>query len=417
MSHQKAAECCCRDGQAHYLARSFERLGLDEARRALLLHCFREVRVQIPLETVEEGRAVWQTFTGYRVQHNQARGPFKGGLRYHPTVALEEVRALAQLMTWKCAVADIPFGGGKGGIAVDPDALSGAELETLTKRFTQKMAPILGVHRDILAPDVNTSPQVMAWIFEEYSKQHGHVPGIVTGKPLALGGSQGRLEATGHGVAHVCALAARAARLDLEGSTVAVQGFGNVGSHAARRLSELGARVVAVSDVHGGVFADGGLDVHAVLDHVARTGALTDLPGADPITNAELLALPVTALVPAALEGAIDCTNEGSIRARMVIEGANMPTTHMASEALEERGIVVVPDILANAGGVIGSYFEWVQNIQQLPWERRAVLGRIEERLEHAHDAAAAGRSASLRDNAYDLAIQRVLESTELRGF
>lgn len=410
-------ECCCHDAQEHFLGQSFDALGLDDRHRTLLLHSFREVSVQIPLEVESaDGRAL-ETFTGFRVQHNHARGPFKGGLRYHPSVSLDEVRALAQLMTWKTAVADIPFGGAKGGITVDPTRFRREELETLTKRFTQKMEPVLGVYQDVMAPDVNTSAQDMAWIFEEYSKHHGQSPAIVTGKPIELGGSPGRLEATGHGVAHVGALVARDVGLDLAGATVALQGFGNVGSHAARRLDEMGARIVAVSDVHGGVYRESGVDVDAAIEQVRECGRLEGLADSEPLTNDELLGLPVDVLVPAALEGAVNCSNEAAVRARVILEGANMPVTYMASEALEDRGVVVVPDVLANAGGVIGSYFEWVQNIQQLPWSRETFLNRLEERLSAAYAAIRRGREDSLRRNAYEIAVQRVLKATELRGF
>ena len=253
--------CVCRDNQRHFLERAFARPHLEMAQRHLLRHSFREVAVQIPLVDRSDGVPSLRSYEGYRVQHNQARGPFKGGLRFHPSVSLDEVRALAQLMTWKCALVDVPFGGAKGGVRVDPTELGTEELETLTKRFTQKMAPVLGVHRDVPAPDVNTGPQVMAWIFEEYSKVHGHTPAIVTGKPVEIGGSEGRLEATGFGVACMTASACRAAGREVDGARVAIQGFGNVGSHAARHLAQMGACIVSVSDVDGGILSERGLDV------------------------------------------------------------------------------------------------------------------------------------------------------------
>lgn len=411
--------CCCTDNQARFLGHAFDRLGLSDAQRQLLLHSFREVAVQIPLE-VEHSSEGLSTFTGYRVQHNHARGPFKGGLRYHPSVTLEEIRALAQLMTWKTALVNIPFGGAKGGIAVDPDLLTVHEIETLTKRFTQKMAPVLGEHQDVPAPDVNTNGRHMAWIFEEYSKLHGQRPAIVTGKPVELGGSLGREEATGHGVAEIATRAARDRGLDVSSARVVIQGFGNVGSHAARRLDEIGAQVVAVSDVHGGVIRRSGLDVPAAMAHVARTGRLEGLPGAEPIDNDELLALPCDILIPAALEGAIHCGNADRVRATLVVEGANMPVTHMADDQLQDKGITVVPDLLANAGGVIASYFEWVQNIQQFPWTRDTVLSRLDECLLRAYDsvhAATAGERISMRTAAYEQAVQRTLHAMELRGY
>ena len=417
---QERPECCCQDSQETFLARAFESLGLGTAQRRLLVHSFREISVEIPLYVAAADGESLQTFTGYRVQHNHARGPFKGGLRFHPNVRLGEVRALAQLMTWKTALLDIPFGGAKGGITVDPDQLTTRELETLTKRFTQKLAPVLGVHQDIPAPDLGTSSRNMAWIFEEYAKLHGHRPAIVTGKPLALGGSEGREEATGHGVANIAALTARDQGVDITNARVAIQGFGNVGSHTARRLSELGARVVAVSDVNGGVFRDSGIDIGDAITHVRRTNMLKGLPHTEVISNDELLALSVDILIPAALEGAINCTNVDDVRARILVEAANIPVTHMADEALRDAGVTIVPDLLANAGGVVASYFEWVQNIQQFPWAREQVISRLDERMQRAYDVVcetAAEQQSDLRTAAYRHAAQRTLNAMELRGF
>lgn len=390
-------------------------MGLESSRRRLLEHSFREVSVQIPLEIGDEIR----TYDGFRVQHNQARGPFKGGIRFHETVDSSEIRALAQLMTWKTSLVDVPFGGAKGGIAVDPEKLDRDSLEVLTKRFTQKMAPVLGSHVDIPAPDVNTNPRVMAWIFDEYSKTHGHTPSIVTGKPLELGGSEGRLEATGHGVAHATARALGDLGIEVQDARVAVQGFGNVGSHAVRRLAELGARVVAVSDVRGAVASKGGLDTDALARHAAETGSVANAPGAKNISGEDLLGLECDVLVPAALEGALHCGNEGNVRARLIVEGANMPTTHMADVALRDRGIVIVPDLLANAGGVIVSYFEWVQNLQGFAWDRDVVLARLESCLDRAYDAVTRDGVAGqdLRTCAYEIAVRRVLNAINLRGF
>lgn len=412
-------ECCCADNQSRFLGHAFDRLELNDAQRQLLLHSFREVSVQVPLE-VEHLPERQCTFTGFRVQHNHARGPFKGGLRYHPSVKLEEVRALAQLMTWKTALVNVPFGGAKGGIAVDPDLLNAHQLETLTKRFTQKMAPILGEHQDIPAPDVNTDGRHMAWIFEEYSKLHGQRPAVVTGKPVELGGSLGREEATGHGVAEITAQAARDLGIGISSARVAVQGFGNVGSHAARRLAELGATIVAVSDVHGGVIRGSGLDIEAAIAHVRDAGRLEGLPETEPISNDELLALGCDILIPAALEGAIHCGNVDRVRARIVVEAANMPITHMADDHLQDAGVTVVPDLLANAGGVTVSYFEWVQNIQQFPWTREAILARLDECLARAYDfvhAAADSERISLRTASYEQAVRRTLRAMELRGY
>jgi len=413
--------CNCQDNQAHFLGRTFDHLGLDDDQRQLLLHAFREVTMQIPLRVATKTGVALRTFAAYRVQHNHARGPFKGGLRYHVGVNLGEVRALAQLMTWKSALVDIPFGGAKGGIALDPSQLCSDNLETLTKRFTQKLSPMIGVHQDIMAPDVNTNPQIMAWVFEEYSKVHGYTPAIVTGKPLELGGSPGRLEATGHGVAYITQRACESRSIPLENARVVIQGFGNVGSHAALRLSALGAKVIALSDIDGGVVADTGIDVSAAVRHVQEAGRLQGLTGADPLTNEQLLALPCDVLIPAAMDGVINCDNEPQVKASIVVEAANMPITHGADDALHNRGVLVVPDILTNAGGVIASYFEWAQNIQQFPWPRELVLGRLEERLGIAYErvvaAAAQSHSHNLRPAAYDQAVSVVLRAIQLRGF
>jgi glutamate dehydrogenase (NAD(P)+) len=351
--------CCqCQDTQSHFLQRAFESLHLEAAQRKLLLSPFRETTVSIPLRLRGSDGGELHTYLGYRVQHNQARGPFKGGLRFHPSVNLGEIRALAQLMTWKTALVDVPFGGAKGGIAVDTHQLSQHELETLTKRFVQKMGSVFGVNHDIPAPDVGTNPQVMAWILDEYSKTHGHTPAIVTGKPIELGGSAGRLEATGHGVAFLTGRMAADLAQPIADASVAIQGFGNVGSHTARRLAAMGARVIALSDVNAGVVCDTGIDIERARRQVAETGRLEGLPGTEPISNAELLELPCDILIPAAIEGTINCDNAEAVKARLVVEAANTPVTHKADKTLQERGISLVPDLLANAGGVLASYYE-----------------------------------------------------------
>lgn len=412
--------CQCQDTQSHFLEHAFESLQLEAAQRELLSSSFRETTISIPLRSHRGDGGELQTFTGYRVQHNHARGPFKGGLRFHPSVNPGEIRALAQLMTWKTALIDVPFGGAKGGIAVDPSQLSVHALEILTKRFTQKMAPLFGVHQDIPAPDIGTNPQVMAWILEEYSKTHGYTPAIVTGKPLELGGSAGRLEATGYGVAYLTRKAATEMSLSLEDASVVIQGFGNVGSHAARRLAGMGARVIALSDARNGVFCETGIDIERARQHIVENTWLEDLPGTEPISNAELLELPCDILIPAAVEATIDCDNAEAIKARLVIEAANIPVTHLADTILRERGIIIIPDILANAGGVLTSYYEWVQNLQEFPWEHEIVMQRLERRLgqvyEEVRDLARASDS-DLRTAAYTLAIGRVSRAIELRGF
>ncbi len=412
--------CQCQDTQFHFLTRAFESLQLEAAQRELLLSPFRETTVSIPLRPNRADDSELQTFMGYRVQHNHARGPFKGGLRFHPSVNLGEIRALAQLMTWKTALVDIPFGGAKGGIAVDTTQLNRHALEILTKRFTQKMVPVFGVHEDIPAPDIGTNPQVMAWILEEYSKTHGYTPAIVTGKPMELGGSAGRLEATGYGVACITRRVASEMSLPIKEARVVIQGFGNVGSHAALSLDRMDARIIALSDYRGGVYAESGIDVPAAVRHVAETKWLEGLAETEAISNAELLELPCDFLIPAALEATIDCDNAEAIQAKAVIEAANIPVTHLADTALRDRDIAVVPDLLANAGGVLTSYYEWVQNLQEFPWDHETILQRLETRLLSVYEQVrdlASSRQVDLRTAAYELAIGRVARAIALRGF
>lgn len=409
--------CQCQDSQQHFVQRAFESLRIDLPEQQMLLAPFRETTVSIPLKMQDSGEL--RTFTGYRVQHNHARGPFKGGLRYHPSVSPGEIRALAQLMTWKTALVGIPFGGAKGGIAVDPRSLSLPLLEQLTKRFVQKLSPILGVHHDIPAPDVGTTPQVMAWILEEYSKNHGYTPAIVTGKPVEVGGSEGRLEATGQGVAYLTARAVNDLGLSLRESRVVIQGFGNVGSIAARGLASVGARIIALSDVRGGVFNNAGIDVDAAAAHVAETGWLEGLTDTEQISNAELLQLPCDILIPAAMEATINCDNVDAVRARLIVEAANMPVTSGAEKVLLDGGTTILPDLLANAGGVLASYYEWVQNLQEFPWDRETVLQRLELRLDEVYGAVreqSLQECTDLRTAAYELAISRVQKAVKLRG-
>jgi len=375
----------------------------------------REVMVEIPLRCAD-GRIT--TFQGYRVQHDNSRGPMKGGIRYHPEVDLDEVRALAALMTWKTAVVDLPYGGAKGGITCDPAELSELDLERLTRRFISRIHQFIGDHEDIPAPDVNTNPQVMAWIVDEYAKFHGFTPGVVTGKPLELGGSKGRTSATGRGCLFAAERAAADMGMDLAGATAAVQGFGNVGSWAAHFLAEAGAKVVAASDVHGAVFDGDGLDVAAARRTVAAEGSVTACAG-EALTNEELLALDVDILVPAALGNVIHGGNAADVRARLIVEGANHPTTPAADRVLQERGVVVLPDIFANAGGVTVSYFEWVQNLQQFRWTEDRVDTELRGIMNEAYDALSAVREeydTDLRTAAYALAIRRVSGAARLRG-
>ncbi|HUF30637.1 MAG TPA: Glu/Leu/Phe/Val dehydrogenase dimerization domain-containing protein [Gemmatimonadaceae bacterium] len=395
--------------------RAARRLALPEEMQLSLKTPFRELMVELPLR-LRDGRM--RTFRGFRIQHDNSRGPMKGGLRYHPRVELDEVRALASLMTWKTAVVDLPYGGAKGGIDCDPSELHPQELERLTRKFVGRIHLLIGENEDIPAPDVNTNPQVMAWILDEYAKFHGYTPGVVTGKPLALGGSLGRLSATGRGVAIVTEEALSRLGKKLKGATVAIQGFGNVGSWTAHFLASAGARVVAVSDVKGGVFNGGGLDVPGLM-RAAGEGGIHDSSDVEPLTNEELLALDVDVLVPAALENAIHGGNAGNVRAKLIVEGANAPVGATADAALEERGVQIVPDILANAGGVTVSYFEWVQNTQRMRWTGE----RVDELLQTTLRAAFANvvrqsdeAGVPLRTAAFMLGVRRVAEATALRG-
>ncbi len=392
-----------------------DRIGLDPGMRDILRHCNRELTMNFPVK-MDDGSI--RVFTGYRVQHNDARGPVKGGLRYSPNVSLDEVRALAMWMTWKCAVAGLPYGGAKGGVIVDPRALSASELERMTRRFAAEMGILIGPDEDVPAPDMGTDAQVMAWIMDTYSMMHGHsVPAVVTGKPVTIGGSSGRYEATGRGVMFVTQEACARAGLPLPGATVAVQGFGNVGSVAAKLLRDEGAKIVAISDAGGGVYDEDGLDIDAIIA-MPHASLPPDTPGRR-ITNAELLELPVDILVPAATEGQIHAGNAGRIRAKMIIEAANGPTTAEGDRILNERGVYVVPDIVANAGGVIVSYFEWVQDLQSFFWEESEVNSRLERIIKRSFQEVAAiqaRESCTMREAAYVLAVSRVVEATQVRG-
>ncbi len=410
------AESAWRNAQRQF-DRAAELLDLTQPLRAILREVHRELVVHFPVK-LDDGRV--EVYTGFRVQHNLARGPAKGGLRFHPDTDLDEVKALAMWMTWKCALANIPFGGAKGGVTVDPQALSRAELERLTRRFASEISLLVGPASDIPAPDVNTSAQVMAWIMDTLSMDAGYSrPAVVTGKPLAIGGSRGRPEATGRGVSIVALDACRRLGMDPATATVAIQGFGNVGSVSARMLAERGFRVCAVSDVNGGIHNPEGLDLEEVDAHLRRTGRLAGLPGAREVSNAELLELPVDVLVPAALESVITAGNAGRIRARLVVEGANGPVTPNADAILERRGITVVPDILANAGGVTVSYFEWVQDLQSFFWDEDDINTKLERVMRRAFAETAEqadARRVSLRMGAYLVAVQRVAEATSVRG-
>jgi glutamate dehydrogenase (NAD(P)+) len=393
-------------------------LGLDRGLIEILAHPKRELIVNFPVR-MDDGST--RVFTGYRIQHNEARGPVKGGIRYSPHVSQDEVRALSMWMTWKCAVVDLPYGGAKGGVIVDPSLLSIGELERLTRRYAAEIDVVIGPSTDIPAPDLGTDAQVMAWIMDTYSMHRGHsIPGVVTGKPIDIGGSLGRVDATGRGVLFIAEEACIDQGITLAGATVAVQGFGNVGSVAARLLWQAGAKVVAVSDDRGGVYNANGLDVGALYAGKSPRGRLGEVAGAhEKVSNAELLELPVDVLIPAAIEGQITDRNAGNVKARLIIEAANGPTTSAGDAILAERGIYVVPDILANAGGVVVSYFEWVQDLQSFFWEESEItdrLHRIMTKAFHAVTTIARDRGLRLRDAAYVLALQRVVEAMRLRG-
>jgi glutamate dehydrogenase (NAD(P)+) len=395
---------------AHYL-------NLDRSLLEVLKHPRRELIVNFPVK-MDDGSI--RVFTGYRVHHNPARGPAKGGIRYHPEVTLDETRALAMWMTWKCAVVNIPYSGAKGGVVCDPKRLSVHELENLTRRYITEISMLIGPESDIPAPDVGTNPQVMAWIMDTYSMHKGYtVPAVVTGKPIPIGGSEGRLEATGRGVMVMAHEALGQLGRTLEGATVVIQGFGNVGSATAKLMHHAGAKVVAISDVRGGIYNPNGLNIPALLHCAGRDGCIQAYRDAELITNEELLELPCDVLVPAALHGVITGHNAERIQARIIVEAANGPVTPDADEILDDKGVLVVPDILANAGGVVVSYFEWVQDLQSFFWEEEEVNHKLEKamRRSYHHVAQTADQNkVNMRMGAYIIGVKRVAEATTIRG-
>mgnify|MGYP001141301203 CR=1 FL=1 len=394
-----------------------ERLKIKDAWRLRLENCERELTVHFPVK-MDDGKV--KVFTGFRIVHNDTRGPAKGGIRYHPDVTLDEVRALATFMTLKTAVVNVPFGGAKGAVICDPMTLSLDELERLTRRYTADIAILIGPESDIPAPDVGTNPQIMGWIMDTYSMGKGYsVLSVTTGKPVEIGGSRGRFEATGRGCVITAQLAAKHLGTSLNGATVAVQGFGNVGSSTAKLLAREGCRVIAISDIYGGVYNRKGLDIEGLLAHSKQTGSIVGFKKAEAITNVELLGLQCDILVPAAIEHQIVKANAGSVKARLLVEGANGPTTPEADRILNDNGVLVVPDILANAGGVVVSYFEWVQGLQSLFWNEDEVNQQLKTVMSNAfHEVLEMSQrqKVDMRDAAYMLAIKRIADAMEVRG-
>src|SRR5215469_13242523 len=394
-----------------------EKLKLDPGLREVLRSPRRALTLSLPIR-MDDGTL--KVFQGFRVQHNNARGPCKGGIRYHPNVSFDEVQALASWMTWKCATVNIPFGGAKGGIICDPKHLSPRELERLTRRYAYEISDFIGPDRDIPAPDVYTDAQVMAWIYDPYSMTRGHrVPGLVTGKPIFLGGSLGRHEATARGCVYVTRCACEVLNIDHKGAKAAIQGFGNAGSIAAELLHRIGTKVIAVSDSKGGILNRNGLDIPKVVEHKKKTGSVHGFPGSQPIASGDVLELECDVLIPAALENQITLANAAQIKAKIVAEAANGPTTPGADAILHEKGVMVCPDILANAGGVTVSYFEWVQDLQELFWDAEEVNRKLEKIMAKAFNdvyASAKEYKVDMRTGAYILAIDRVVKATETRG-
>jgi glutamate dehydrogenase (NAD(P)+) len=394
-----------------------ERLNLDPGLRRVLREPRRELTVHFPVK-MDDGSV--QVFTGFRIQHNLGRGPAKGGIRYHQDVSLDEVKALAMWMTWKCAVVGIPYGGGKGGVIVDPKKLSQKELEALSRRFFTEIEVLVGPERDIPAPDVNTNAQVMAWFMDTYSMHAGFtVPGVVTGKPISLGGSEGRNEATARGTVFCIIEAARHNGIDLGTAKVAIQGFGNAGSIAARLISEEGSTVVAVSDSTGGIHNPDGLDIHRVIAWKKEHGTVQGFPGSTDVSNADVLEVECDILIPAALENQITARNAGNIKAKIVAEAANGPTTPEADQILFKNWKFMIPDILCNAGGVTVSYFEWVQDLNRDHWSEGVVNAKLKEIMVKAFQetlAIARREQCDMRTAAYLLAVQRVADATAMRG-
>tara|TARA_B100001146_G_scaffold6_1_gene14 strand:+ start:10413 stop:11663 length:1251 start_codon:yes stop_codon:yes gene_type:complete len=394
-----------------------ERLGLAEGRREMLRRPWRELQVQVPVR-MDDGHI--NVYNGFRIQHNGARGPYKGGVRYHPEADQDEVRALAALMTWKTALMNLPFGGAKGGVQVDPTELSNEELNRLTRRYTINIVHLLAPNRDIPAPDMGTNSQTMAWMMDAYGQIHGHSPACVTGKPVEIGGSLGREAATGRGVSYLISQAANDMGMNPDGARIVIQGFGNVGTWTAKLLQEYGCKVVGVSGVQGGVYNSNGLDIAALLEHQNQSGVVPGFAGGDIITNAELLELECDVLVPAAIGNVVTAENAPKLKTKLIVEAANHPLTPEADDILAERGIRVMPDILVNAGGVIVSYFEWTQNLQEFRWEESHVNEELIKIMARAYGEVrekAQTEGITHRQAAFHIGVERVARAVELRGF
>ena len=394
-----------------------ERLGLAEGRREMLRRPWRELQVQVPVR-MDDGHI--NVYNGFRIQHNGARGPYKGGVRYHPEADQDEVRALAALMTWKTALMNLPFGGAKGGVQVDPTELSNEELNRLTRRYTINIVHLLAPNRDIPAPDMGTNSQTMAWMMDAYGQIHGHSPACVTGKPVEIGGSLGREAATGRGVSYLISQAANDMGMNPDGARIVIQGFGNVGTWTAKLLQEYGCKVVGVSGVQGGVYNSNGLDIAALLEHQNQSGVVPGFAGGDSITNAELLELECDVLVPAAIGNVVTAENAPKLKTKLIVEAANHPLTPEADDILAERGIRVMPDILVNAGGVIVSYFEWTQNLQEFRWEESHVNEELIKIMARAYGEVrekAQTEGITHRQAAFHIGVERVARAVELRGF
>jgi len=402
---------------SHYFGKAAERLELEDDVASVLRSSYREVQVQIPIKQ-SDGKT--HVYAGYRVQHNGARGPYKGGIRFHPEVDLDEVRALAELMTWKTAIVSLPYGGAKGGVNVDPKRLEPSERQAVARSFMDKVEKVLGPMRDVPAPDVGTNAQTMAWLMDEYGKLHGHTPACVTGKPIALEGSYGREAATGRGVVYMFREAAPQLDMKPSETTFVVQGFGNVGSWAARIMQQLGAKMVGVGDADGAIHSDEGIDADKLAQIVADGGDVSDYDGGERLPSEDLIEIDCDVFIPAALGGMIHKQNADRLKARMVVEGANSPTTPAADDILADKGVLVVPDVMANSGGVVVSYFEWAQNLQHFRWDEREVndrLGRMMRKAFREVNARGKESGVPLRVAAYEQGIERVVEAAKTRGY